>query len=206
MAVVAASSLALGVPSIEAQEPELAFRNQPAREIARFGAARVLESVGPPLFGRREFYRPVPPLQLRNRWLVVQDSTFGLLFTEPSGVKPDIDSYDGDIYLRALQSIRAIEVRALVFNVWGDLSGYLSMTVLMEGNAGAGWDLHPEWPAEGGPTHEHRTSIMWIHRVMFEDESILEADADPIGAAWSHVTDSAFEGLPEELLVRAVGS
>ncbi|MDH3205362.1 MAG: hypothetical protein OEO79_02050 [Gemmatimonadota bacterium] len=206
VAVLVAFSLASGVPAIEAQQPELAFRNEPAREIARFGAARVLEAVGPPLFGRREFYRPVPPLQLRNRWLVVQDSTFALVFTQPSGVKPDVDGYDGDIYLRALQDIRAIEVRTLVFNVWGDLSGYLGITVLMEGREGAGWDLHPRWPSEGRPTHEHRTSIMWIHRVMFDDESILQADLAPIAAAWSHVTGSAFEGLPEELLVRAVGS
>jgi hypothetical protein len=165
----------------------------------------VLEAVGPPLFGRREFYRPVPPLQLRNRWIVVQDSTFGLVFTQPSGVKPEVDSYESDVYLRALQNVRAIEVRSLVFNVWGDLAAYLGMTVLVEGRTGASWDLHPRWVIPGAPTHEHRTSVMWVHRVMFEDESVLEVDLDPIRAAWSHVTGHRFEGLPEESLRRAIG-
>ena len=135
----------------------------------------------------------------------MQDSTFGLVFTAPSGVKPDIESYDADIYVRALQNISAIEVRALVFNVWGELSGYLGVTVLMEGRAGEGWDLYPKWLADGAPTHAHRSSVMWINRVMFDDESILEADLGPIAAAWSHVTGSAFAGLPEESLLRAIG-
>ena len=75
----------------------------------------------------------------------------------------------------------------------------------MEGRTGEEWDLHPRWPADRAPTHEHRTSIMWIHRVMFDDESILEVDLEPIAGAWSHVTGSGFEGLPEESLVRAIG-
>jgi len=54
--------LAAGFSSVEAQESDLTFNGQPAMEIGRFAAARVLEAIGPPLFGRREFYRPVPPL------------------------------------------------------------------------------------------------------------------------------------------------
>jgi len=178
---------------------------EPGVEIGRWGTAIVIESQGPQLFGRREFYRPVPPLQLRNRWLVVQDSTFGLVFTEPSGVKPNLGRYDGDVYLRALVGVTAIEVRALVLNVWGELVGYLSVTVLAERQGGDTWDLHPRWPDEQGRTHEHRTSIIWINRVMFDDESILEADMGSVAAAWKHVTGSDFEGVPEGSLLRATG-
>jgi len=207
-------SIVGGFSAVEAQEADLVFGGEPAMEIGRFGAARVLESVGPLLLDTREFYQPtsvrrttgpVLPLQLRNRWIVVQDSAFGLVFTDPSGVKPDVESYDADIYVRALQDILAVEVRSLVFNVWGELSGYLATTVLMEGRAGESWDLHPRWQADAAPTYEHRTSIMWVHRVMFEDESVLEAALDPIAAAWSHVTGSTFDGLPEESLLRAIG-
>ena len=121
----AALSVAFAVSPVEAQDSDLAYSGRAAVEVGRFGAARVLESVGPPLFGRREFYRPVPPLELHSSWIVVQDSTFGLVFTAPSGVKPGVGSYDADIYVRALQNIRAMEVRSLVFNVWGEPSGYL---------------------------------------------------------------------------------
>lgn len=195
----------LGVGSVAAQEAGPVLGGQPAVEIGRVGAAAVLEAVGPPLFGRREFYRPVPPLPLRNRWIVVQDSTSGIVFTEASGVRPDLDNYDGDLYLRALTDVKAIEVRALVFNVWGELSAYLGMTVLVERSNGERWDLHPRWEAHDAPTGEHRTTISWVNRVMFSDESILEADIEPLEVAWTHVTGSAFEGLPEELLVRAIG-
>ena len=178
---------------------------RPALEVGRFGAARVLESNGPALVGRREFYRPVPPLDMRSRWVIVQDSTFGVVFTEPSGVTSDLEDYDSDIYLRALEDIKAVEVRSVAFNVWGEMSAYLAVTVLIERATGERWDMHPRWSVEAVPLHEHRTSIMWINRVMFEDESILEADLEPIAAAWTHVTGSPFETLPEQSLIRAVG-
>jgi hypothetical protein len=176
---------------------------QTVTEIDRLGAARVLETAGPPLFGRREFYRPVPPLALGNRWILVQDSTFGVVFTQPSGVKPDLDGYEADLYLGALEDVRAIEVRALAFNVWGEPAGYLGMTVLMDRYAGDRWDLHPRWQGDGLAAHEHRTTITWVNRVMFGDESILEASVEPIAVAWAHVTGYEFEGLPEDSLRRA---
>ena len=198
-------ALFMAVSDAGAQETRLVLGGQPAIEVARFGAVRVLEADGPALVGRREFYRPVPPLDMRSRWVMVQDSTFGVVFTRPSGVKSDLESYESDLYLRALQDVKAVEVRSLVFNVWGELSGYLGVTVLLERTMGERWDLHPRWSADAVPLHEHRTSVTWVNRVMFEDESVLEADMEPIAAAWTHVTGDAFEGLPEESLMRAAG-
>ena len=203
--LAALAQLAMGPSAAEGQLYRFGETEEPGAEVGRHGAALVIETVGPALFGRREFYRPVPALRLRSRWVMVQDSTFGLVFTQPSGVKPDLQSYDADVYLRALESVAAVEVRALVFNVWGELAGYLGVTVLMERTAGESWDVHPRWRDVKAPTHEHRTSIMWIHRVMFDDESILEADIAPVAAAWVFVTGSEFNGLPEESLLRARG-
>jgi hypothetical protein len=165
----------------------------------------ILEAQGPALAGPREFfYRPSPPFDVRHRWILVQDSTFGVVFAQASGVKADIGSYGGDLYLRALAGVRAVEVRALAFNIWGDPTDYLSVTVLVDRAVGETWELHPLWPAES-PAHEHRTSIVWIHRVMFDDQSIREADPAPVGRAWEFLTDSDFEGVLEEAPVRAVG-
>jgi hypothetical protein len=176
-----------------------------ARLVARDGPAAIIEAPGPALAGPREyFYRPSPPFDVRNRWILVQDSTFGVVFAQESGVKGDIGSYAGDLYLRALADVRAIEVRALVFNVWGEYADHLSVTVLVDRGVGEAWEIHPLWPAEN-PTHEHRTSIVWINRVMFDDESILEADRGAVARAWEFVTGADFEGVEDDAPVRAIG-
>jgi hypothetical protein len=194
------------VPSpARAQELVLESGGGTVSEVARRGTAVVLEAAGPALVGRREIYRPTPPLRLRHRWILVQDSTFGVVFASASGVKTGLDSFEGDFYLRSLESVTAVELRALVFNVWGDPAGYMSVTVLAERGAGESWAVHPRWRDLGAPIREHRTSIVWVHRTMFDDESILETDLEAVAAGWSHVTGSDFTGLPEEGLVRAVG-
>ena len=92
-----------------------------------------------------------------------------------------------------------------MFNVWGAPGGYLSVTALDERAPGEVWELRPRWRDPDAPTHEHRTSITWVHRVMFDDESIVEADLEAISAAWSFITGVEVAGLPEESLVRADG-
>jgi hypothetical protein len=191
---------------VEAQEFRFEGPSGDAREVGRDGTAVIVETEGPPLAGPREFfYRPSPPFDVNSRWVLVQDSTFGVVFTQPSGVKGELDGYAGDLYLRALADVRAVEVRALVFNVWGDPAGHLAVTVLVERGAGERWEIHPRWTGVAGPAHEHRTSIVWINRVMFDDESILEADLRPVGLAWEYVTGSDFEGLAEDPPLRAIG-
>lgn len=198
-------SLLIAPSPVDAQDFRFEGGEGAARQIDREGTAIVVEAEGPALFGQREFYRPVPPLDVRHRWVVVQDSTFGVVFTQPSGVRSDLQAYTGDIYLRALTGVTAVEVRSLVFNVWGDPAGHLAVTVLVERGVGERWEIHPRWNDVEGAPHEHRTSIMWIHRVMFDDESILEADLTPVARAWEHVTGADFEGLADEPPRRAVG-
>jgi len=181
---------------IEAGGPEVT-------RLTAVGGAMVLEAVGPALAGRREFYRPVPPLRMRHRWLLVQDSLSGVVFTAPSGVKTGVDDYEADLHLRALQGIQALEVRAVVFNVWGDPAGYLAASALDERAPGESWELHPRWRAQEAPTHEHRTSIVWVHRVMFDDGSVLEADLEAVAAAWSFMSETAPDALAEMSLQRA---
>jgi hypothetical protein len=195
---------ALAVPA-SAQEFRFEGSGEGARVVGREGTAAIIETVGPALAGPREyFYRPSPPFDVRNRWIVVQDSTFGVVFAQGSGVRGDIGSYTGDLYLRALAGVRAVEIRALAFNLWGDYDDHLAVTVLVDRGVGEAWEVHPMWAAEN-PAHEHRTSIVWVNRVMFDDQSVLEADMAPVAAAWEFVTNSDFEGIEEDRPVRAVG-
>jgi hypothetical protein len=176
------------------------------RILGRDGRALILEAEGPALDGPREFfYRPSPPFDVNNRWIMVQDSTFGVVFAQASGVKSGLTSYVGDLYLESLADVRAVEVRSLVFNVWGEYEGHLAVTLLVDRGSGERWEIHPNWTDADAPLHEHRTSIVWINRVMFDNESIAEADLAPVARAWEHVTGSDFEGLAEEPPHRAIG-
>ena len=203
MAVAAAPLLDPG--HALAQEFRFEGSGEPGRVLGREGTATILEAQGPSLAGPREyFYRPNPPYDVRNRWILVQDSTFGVVFAQASGVRGDIGSYSGDLYLRALAGVRAVEVRALVFNIWGDYQDYLAVTVLVDRSVGETWELHPLWPAEN-PARETRTSIVWVSRVMFDDQSVLEADLGPVGRAFELVTGDDFESLEGDPPVRAAG-
>lgn len=199
-----AASFLITASGVTAQEYRFGSSGDAGTVIAREGGAIVVETAGPHLVGRREIYRPVPPLDLRSRWIIVQDPSLGVVFADPSGVRAGSGSYEGEISLLASHEIRAIEIRAVVFDVWNDPADYLAFTVLDERQANEAWSLQPQWTDNSGPD-THRTSILWIHRVMLEDESILEADEGLIGLAWSEVTGTAYDQLPEEGFVRASG-
>lgn len=203
-ALTLTASFLVTAAGVEAQEYRFESSGDVGTVIGREGGSIVVETQGPHLVGRREIYRPVPPLDLRSRWILVQDPSLGVVFADPSGVRAEPGSYEGEISLLASHEIRAIEIRALVFDVWNELADYLAFTVLDERRADESWSLQPQWTDESGPD-EHRTSILWIHRVLLEDETILEADEGLIGTAWSEVTGMAFDQLPEEGLVRANG-
>ena len=118
---------------------------------------------------------------------MVQDSLLGAVFDAPSGLVAGRDHYDGDLALGALEDLHAVEVRSLAFDIWGELSDYLSVTVLDDHVGGDSWTLHPQWD-EAPNASEHRSSIVWIHRVMFDDGSILTTDLDAVSVAWSQVS------------------
>lgn len=161
-------------------------------EVARVGSAIIIESEGPRLF------RTGPIIlehgSLHNRWLTVQDSTMGVVFTEPSGVKMNSAEYDGDIDLRALKRVIAVEVRALLFNVWGDYTGQVTATRLVQAGEGQGWAMDPRWVDMERPAAEHRTSVTWIHRVMFADETTIQAQPEVLRDAVERLTGKS---LPE---------
>lgn len=194
-ALILAGSFLATTIGIEAQEYRFESSGDVGTVIARDGGAIVIETPGPQLVGRREIYRPVPPLDLRSRWIIVQDPSLGVVFGNPSGVRGEPGSYEGEMSLVATEEIRAIEIRALVFDVWNEFADHLTFTVLDERGPDESWSLQPQWSDESGPD-EHRASILWIHRVMLEDETILEADVALIGTAWEAVAGTAFEGLP----------
>jgi len=137
---------------------------------------------------------------LEQDGVIVQDSTLGVVFTEPSGVFRSGGAYNGDVDLRALQGIHAVEVTALTIDVWGDLGKLVSITRIRPQEADSDWNYDPIWSDIGATAHIHQSSIMWISRVMYADRSTREIEFEKIAAAWLAHTGVDLEELPEPLV------
>lgn len=116
---------------------------------------------------------------LRTRWVMVQDTSLGVVFSEPSGIKSGSGDFDGDIDVRTLRSLRAVEFTWVGLDLWGELEGMRSFTSVELMPAGAVTSFDPRWRDLPGPANEHRTSILWVSRLILDDESIVVADPAP---------------------------
>ena len=99
--------------------------------VERVGKAIVLRTKGPKVPGTGGGNNPRERWKSSHyEWFLVQDSTLGVVFQKPSGVKNHWrdGKYDGDIHLQILREIEAIEVRVLLFNVWRDFRGTRTTT------------------------------------------------------------------------------
>lgn len=192
-AVVLASALTLFAASPSEAQDYRFGSGDTAERIAEVGTSLVVQSVGPRLLRMGPII--LQRFALYNRWVMVQDSTMGVVFTRPGGVKASVPDYVGDVSLTALSDVVAIEVRSLVFNVWNDLAGHLAVTRLVDQSIGESWSMDPRWTGvERSPT-EHRTSVTWVHRVMFGNESIFEADLDVVREAVLALTGEELDDL-----------
>jgi len=154
-------------------------KGETATILDRFGTATILESAGPAI--ATSAYRSAD--MMRYRWFMVQDSSLGVVFTEPSGVKRAGvagGDYDGDVDLLALKGVRAIEVRALLFNVWREYTMTVSATDVQLREPGATFSYNPRWSDLFAPTSEMQGSIMFVARVLNLDGSIVEAALEPV--------------------------
>lgn len=115
------------------------------------------------------------------RWYMVQDSSLGVVFKEPSGLKVDSDGgFNGDIDVRALQEIHALEIRALTFNVWNEYAGGYRVTYqrIMDPGDENGFD--PSWYDFRNESQKHLISLVYVSRVRLADGTIVKADTEPL--------------------------
>ena len=137
--------------------------------------------------------------QQKYEWYFVQDTSLGLVFTEPSGVHGGErdDNYNADIDLLALEDISAYEIRAVLFDVWKNRTGTVSATYVRMRMQGEEFSQDPSWwPARS----DLFTSVMYVARVKYMDGSIVEADLDPLTRAIQHIDTgiSRQDLLPDE--------
>lgn len=138
---------------------------------------------------------------LRYAWYMVQDSTLGLVFSEPSGVrrKDTQEEVDGDFFLQALEPVRAFEIRVITFDVWRDRNGTLTTTELnpLWNEERALRDYDPRWSDVVGRNRHLGTSLVWIANVMLTDGTIRSYDASAV-VAFAQAIDA--ELTAEDLL------
>lgn len=137
---------------------------------------QVLKVQGPEINARDENF---PGVHLE--WYVVQDSSLGLVFRKPSGLKIDSNrGYDGDIDLRAVEAVDAFEVKALTFHAWDEHAGTFQTTYRSGFEAEGERSFDPRWVDLRDEDNRHLTSIIYISRVRYPDGEITVANTDPV--------------------------
>ncbi len=161
---------------------------QAQQEIERIGTAVVQEASGGPVrFDGARGLVVGDRSTLELRWLMVQDSTLGLGFDGPAGVKGVVTDgdvqwyqYEADLKLVAYAPVTAFEVRVLTFNVWNEFTGTISFTQLEDLRAGQRRKFKRFWGWYGeGLLRAHRTSVAYLARVRLLDGRVVVADPAP---------------------------
>lgn len=173
--------------------------------IAEHGTAQILRFDGPEFKETRWASRDRNDLPRHAvQWYMIHDSTMGVIFRKPSGVKYDDGEYDFDLHIKALETIFGVEIRILAFNVWNDPANSFSYSrvILMEQLARTSFD--PRNYVTDKYFRDHFTSIVWVSRVRLPDGTIREADTEAVLAAARIVSGADIEQLEEELLKQPV--
>lgn len=118
-------------------------------------------------------------------WLMVVDSSLGLVFDQPVGAKGSEDdgwfSYEAGMHMRALKPIAAFEVKVIVFDIWRRFQMTLSFTQLEDLAAGQVKSFARSWGAFGeSQLRSHLTSIGYVNRIRYADGTTVEADPLPV--------------------------
>lgn len=147
--------------------------------------AEIQETIGTAaiIFAEGEAVNPSARSEDRARyqWYMVQDSTLGVVFTEPSGIHATRNRlYNGDIDAVALRPITAVELRSATFTAWREFSGVIAVTSIEHREPGDEFNFDPTWRDIEEPANTHYISITWVHRVLYDDESITVADLEPV--------------------------
>jgi len=126
---------------------------------------------------------------IHREWISVHDSRLPIKLEGTPGVKTYYQdrSYGGDyIYksnfnLIALESITAIEINFLLFDIWGNHVKSLSLTEVVDISQGTPKSFTGEWSAlSENEVEKYYASISYISKVRIKDGKVLEAEKSPI--------------------------
>ena len=121
---------------------------------------------------------------LELQWIMVTDSSLGLIFDGPVGASGVFDDpwyrYSADMRMKAVRPITAFEVRILTFDIWHQFTGTLSFSQLedlaanQQKNFGRVWGIYGE-----SQLRDHFISVAYVAKVRYPDGRTVIADPTP---------------------------
>ncbi len=121
---------------------------------------------------------------LKREWIAVHHTIMPVSLSGSPGVKTIYLSEDysekywymADIEIESKQAVRAIEVRFLIFDVWGNYVRTLSYREVTDREAGSKVKMGCLWPFYSkDEAEQHYASIAYVAQVRLDDGTVLEA-------------------------------
>jgi hypothetical protein len=148
----------------------------------RIGTASIFVDDGPSVFYG---FSSNGNSSLTYDWVVVVDSSLGLIFDRPAGVQawgtPANPQIRLDVDVRAIKPVAAYEIRVLTFDVWRRHTGTLIYARFQDIKPGEKKGVKRTW---GGYTEAEArlqlTSILYVAKVRYQDGRTVVADASPV--------------------------
>lgn len=198
MAVVAVELLFLG---------NLAAQNQaPVSVVERIGTATISKASGGSVKIQRGMGSVSARSTLELEWVMVNDSSLGIVFDGPVGANGIYDDpwyrYESNMRMLALQPVTAFEVRILTFDVWHQFTGTLAFSQLEDLSVGQRKSFGRFWGIYGeSQLRDHFASVAYVAKVRFADGRTVIADPAPAlkaaQAIQASVTIQDLEPKPE---------
>lgn len=124
---------------------------------------------------------------IERTWITVHDPSMLVEFKAPAGVKTtytlrgDYGEYDYNVavQLTARQPISAVEIRFLLFDIWGKNTKSLVMTQVMDMMTGTTKEFNAKWqiPSETEAA-QYYASIAYVSRVRTQDGRVLGSNGE----------------------------
>ncbi len=118
---------------------------------------------------------------LELQWVMVTDSTLGIVFDAPVGASGVYDDpwfrYESNMKMRALVPVQAFEVRILTFDVWHQFTGTLSFSQLEDLARAQEKSFNRVWGIYGeSQLRDHFISVAYVAKVRLADGRTIVAD------------------------------
>lgn len=161
---------------------------QDAKSIAvidQIGSAIVVQANGGSVAIPYGFGAVSAKSSLELQWVMVVDSSLGLVFDGPVGAEGVYDKpyyrYSSNMKMRALKPVTAFEVRILAFSVWKDFEVLLAFSQLEDLSAGQQKSFKRLWGYYGeSQLRDHYVTVAYVSRVRFADGTTIVADTTPV--------------------------
>ena len=124
---------------------------------------------------------------LERVWIYIQDPAIPVEFKNPVGITTTYTlrgeagayEYSSVVHLTAREPISAVEIRFLLFDIWGQKTKSLIITEIAELTPGTTKELNPKWglPSETEAA-QYYASIAYISRVRTKDGRVLAANSE----------------------------